>query len=307
MISLKSFSRASLVVASFALGGCSQFGPFEAKEIASPTLTPVTPIGARLAFLSSPAQKVDVAIYSYEDRTGQQKPAEGYANFSKAVTQGGDAILVDVLKDVGNGQWFNVIERNGLKNLMTERGLIDQTNENYKNLQRSSLPPLRFAGMLIEGGIIDYDSNVLTGGDGASILGIGYNTQYRRDRVSVALRAVSVSTGEVLVSVQTDKTVYSVLEQDSAFLYVSSDAIFQFERGYTRNEPVGLAVRQAIELAVYGLVMEGANANLWAFADEIEGRRLVDDYRSLKAGQPDWVDALYSETTPENSQFTGVE
>ena len=43
------------------------------------------------------------------------------------------------------------------------------------------------------GGIIGYDANILTGGFGANFLGIGGNTEYRRDNVSVYVRAVSIA------------------------------------------------------------------------------------------------------------------
>ena len=48
--------------------------------------------------------------------------------------------------------------------------------------------------MILEGGIIGYDSNIETGGRGARTLGIGGQTQYRRDVVIVSLRAVSTLT-----------------------------------------------------------------------------------------------------------------
>ena len=37
------------------------------------------------------------------------------------------------------------------------------------------------------------------------------------------------------------------------------------ETGSTFNEPVGLATRKAIEAAVYGLVIEGLEKQIWDF------------------------------------------
>ena len=62
----------------------------------------------------------------------------------------------------------------------------------------------------MEGGIISYDSNYQTGGTGARYLGIGFTNQYRRDRITVALRAVLVQTGEIILNVSTSKTIFSV-------------------------------------------------------------------------------------------------
>src|SRR3546814_14597713 len=71
-----------------------------------------------------------------------------------------------------------------------------------KTLNRRALPPLLFAGILLEGGIIGDDSNTKSGGLGARFLGIGGSTQYREDTVTVYLRAVSVKTGEVLSTIK---------------------------------------------------------------------------------------------------------
>ena len=245
-----------------------------------PTLTETTRIGGSLALLPPPRQKIDIAVYAYADQTGQQKPADNFSRFSKAVTQGGEAILVDVLKDASGGRWFNVVERTGLQNLLTERQLIDQSNATYRGTTRSVLPPLRFAGIILEGGIVAYDSNIKTGGIGARYLGVGGSTKYRQDIVTVALRTVSVSSGEVLNSVTTEKTVYSTLVDAGVFRFVGVDELLEIDAGTSANEPVGIAVRQAMELAVYSLIVEGAAHGVWKFDDMAEGQAIVHAYRN---------------------------
>ncbi|WP_212523116.1 CsgG/HfaB family protein [Actibacterium sp. MT2.3-13A] len=275
---------AALILSAALLGACAAPGDLPELQGAPPSFATKTAIGVELERLPAPRRPVDVAVYGYSDQTGQQKPADNFSRFSKAVTQGGTAVLIDVLKDVGGAGWFNVVERAGLQNLLTERNLIDQTNLAYRGTSRSVLPPLRFAGIILEGGIIDYDTNSMTGGFGARILGVGASTSYRRDRLTVSLRAVSVNTGEVLTSVMTEKTVYSVLVRGDVFRYVSADEILEIEAGLSRNEPVGLAVRQAIELAVYSLVIEGAMNGLWSFQNAAEQSRHIALYRQRKAG-----------------------
>jgi curli production assembly/transport component CsgG len=264
------------------LAGCAT----PQAQIRPPTAEPVTTTGAMLRALPPPRRRVDVAVYSYEDRTGQQKPNDFVAEFSKAVTQGADAILVDVLKSAAGARWFTVVERGGLTNLMTERNLIEQSHRAYRGAQTSPLPALRFAGVLLEGGIVNYDSNIETGGAGARLLGIGASTQYRRDSVTVFLRAVSVNTGEVMESVTAAKTIYSVLTQGTVFRYIDADEVLEAEAGIARNEPTGLAVRQAIELAVYRLILEGAESGIWAFADAGAQRALLAQYRGQNAQRP---------------------
>src|SRR3546814_12995748 len=90
-----------------------------------------------------------------------------------------------------------------------------------KTLNRQALPPLLFAGILLEGGIIGYDSNTKSGGLGARFLGIGGSTQYREDTVTVYLRAVSVKTGEVLSTISVRKSIESIGLDANTFRYVA--------------------------------------------------------------------------------------
>jgi curli production assembly/transport component CsgG len=123
-----------------------------------------------------------------------------------------------------------------------------------------------FAGVLIEGAIVGYDSNTISGGAGARYLGIGTSTQYREDVVTVTMRAVSVQTGEVLVSVAVTKNIASYSDQMGMFRFVDlGTAAVEFEVGNARNEPVTYAVRAAIEQAVVEMIKEGAEREFWAF------------------------------------------
>lgn len=217
--------------------------------------------------LPRPERPLDIAVYEFPDLTGQHKPNTSFSEYSRAVTQGADAILADVLTKTGGGTWFNVIERRGLPNLLRERQIIQATRQQYDGQGAQPLSPLLFAGILLEGGIVAYETNQLTGGLGARYLGIGGNTEYQRDMVTVNLRAVSVTSGRVMASVTTTKEIYSTLLQASVFKFIGVDALLEVESGFTRNSPPQLAVREAIELAVYALVMEGVQKGLWSFAD----------------------------------------
>ncbi len=139
---------------------------------------------------------------------------------------------------------------------------------------------MRFAGLLLEGGIIAFDGNVVTGGAGANFLGIGGNVQYQQDTVTVGMRVVSVQTGEILTSVTTTKTVYSVGLDTNVYKFVSVDQLLQAEAGFTRTEPTQLAVRQAIDLGIYATIMQGVQRQLWSFADVEGGHVLLSDFLS---------------------------
>lgn len=209
-----------------------------------------------------------VGLYSFTDKTGQRKPAENVANLSSAVTQGAEVWVIDALLQAGEGTWFEVVERSGMDNIIRERQLIRNTRENYEKENATPLAPMKFAGILIEGGIVGYDSNVTTGGNGAMYLGIGSATEYRIDTVTVAMRLVSVSTGRVLVSVAAEKSIASYRQGANAFKFLElGTEVLEIETGYSVNEPTNYAVREAIEAAVIELIYQGADQDLWQFKE----------------------------------------
>lgn len=251
----------------------------------APALSAQTPTRSALAELPPPTRPVPVAVYRFDDQTGQHKPNSTYSDYSRAVTQGAAAILVEALLDTGDGAWFEVYERERLGNLLQERKIIDTTRQNFLGEDGQPLPPLapmKYAGIILEGGIIGYDSDVITGGAGARYLGIGGSTEYRRDVITVSLRATSVKSGRVLESVSASKTVFSVSAQGGVFKFVSLDNLLEIETGFSINEPVLLATRQAVEKAVLALVAEGSTSGLWAFADDLGGT-FLSDYADEKA------------------------
>ncbi|WOH68015.1 CsgG/HfaB family protein [Bradyrhizobium sp. BWA-3-5] len=254
-----------------AAGGCALTGT--AKDLVTPpaTLVPATKTGLVLDTLPPPRQKLDVAVYNFPDLTGQNKSNDNFAEFSRAVTQGGSSILTDVLVKAGGGAWFDVAERADLQSLLQERQIIQNTRTALMGKNAQSLPPLRFAGVLLDGGVIGFDTNETTGGIGANYLGIGGNVSYRQDIVTVALRAVSVQTGRVLASVTTTKIIYSVNVGGHAFQFAAVDALLQADVGVTKNSPATLAVREGVQLAVYSLIFEGVKNNLWEFRDPAAG------------------------------------
>tara|TARA_Y100001937_G_C7073718_1_gene309597 strand:- start:45 stop:779 length:735 start_codon:yes stop_codon:yes gene_type:complete len=232
---------------------------------------------SQLLNLPWPNQKTVVAVYSFPDLTGQRKASDNLASFSTAVTQGAESILVEALRDAGKGNWFVVVERSGLDHLTKERQLVRSTFESYNKDKdgRTILKPLLYAGMLIEGGIVSYDTNLRTGGTGARYLGIGMKNQYREDKVTVVLRAVLVQTGEVLLNVTATKTVLSTGGGGDVFRFIElGTELVEMESGYSENEAVGYAVRAAIEAGVYGLVMQGLEKEVWDF-----------DYTKLREGE----------------------
>lgn len=203
-----------------------------------------------------------VAVYNFKDLTGQRKRRDNLADFSTAVTQGSTELLIDALKTAANGQWFRVVERHGIDHLVRERQIVRSTREENDN--DKGIQPLLFAGIILEGGIIGYDSNLESGGRGARTLGIGHQSQYRRDVVTVSLRGISTLTGEILLNVQTQKTILSVGGGFDVFKFVDMDTqLVEIEDGVAENESVTVATRAAIEAAVVAIIIQGDERGFW--------------------------------------------
>lgn len=228
-----------------------------------------TLINKELANIGKPFIKPTIAVYptSFTDQTGQRRSNSSYASFSTAITQAPHAYLIRALKHASDGEFFDVVERVGLDNLTKERQLIRSTRKDFK--ESKDLMPLTFAGLLMEGGVIGYESNIKSGGLGARYLGIGSTKEYRQDIVTVSLRTVSVSTGKVLTEVLTTKSILSVAISQDAFRFVSNDTeLVEIENGMVENESVNIALQNAIETAVLETIQLGLKKNLWSIINE---------------------------------------
>ena len=276
------------MLATFVLSGCASVVNIPEPEM------PVLVRNTNTEFNNLPAPatgKLVAAVYGFTDKTGQRKPSDKMANISTAVTQGSEVWLIKALQEVGGGEWFQVVERVGLDNLTKERQIIRQARQSVGD--ERELKPMLFAGVIIEGGIIGYDSNVLTGGAGVRYLGIGPSTQYRQDIVTVTMRMTSTQTGEVLLSVSVTKTIISSGSSMTVFKFFDmGTSSFEAEAGHTINEPVNYAVRVAIEQSVVELIKEGAKKKLWKYKSPESTVTLLPRAEALKKW-PQYKGSLY--------------
>ncbi|WP_298773276.1 CsgG/HfaB family protein [uncultured Shewanella sp.] len=239
------------------LSGCSLF-PKPVLNVTPAELNTISDTMKALQSKPKPKYPIPVAVYSFRDQTGQYKPQQNVSSFSTAVTQGATSMLVQTLLD---SKWFSPVEREGLQNLLTERKIIKKQVIKSKPAE---VPHLTDARLLLEGGIISYETNTSTGGVGVEYYGIGASELYREDQITIYLRAVDVHTGKVMMSVSTTKRVYSQEMRAGLFRYTSLNRLAEAEIGYTTNEPVQFCVLQAIELAVAELIEQGTELGYWS-------------------------------------------
>lgn len=271
---MKKTTLSLAILAVIVLSGCATGSAVREKvtgnQFDAPVIEQNTFLKEQSGKLLPPANgPVPVAVYGFQDKTGQRKSMPNIASLSSAVTQGAESYLIKALQDVGQARWFTVLERVGLENLIKERQMIRQAREQYQGKDAKPMPPLMFAGIIVEGGIVGYDSNTLTGGSGVRLLGIGASTQYQSDTVTVNLRTVSVSTGEVLTSVTVTKTVLSYMDKFGVLKFIDSGTqSVEAETGTSINESINKAVNLAVQAAVVNTIHEGARKGHWNFKDE---------------------------------------
>ena len=277
------------------LSGCATIH-MEASKEEPVALTPRENLTTKIPPLDGPP--MTIAVYGFQDKTGQMKPNDRLAVFSKAVTQGSEVFLIKALQDSKN--WFKVVERVGLDNLIKERQLIRNQREVYEGKDARPLKPMTVAGVMIEGGIIGYDSNIRSGGNGARFLGIGGSQQYRVDEIVISLRLISVNSGEILISNAVSKTIYSTQHNVGVLRFVDAGTkALELENGQALNEPTTYAVRVAIEQAVYDMIIEGEKKGLWRFKKPVvQAEPVVQTAPVVKEEKKDVVVQTQTSQTP---------
>ena len=210
--------------------------------------------------------KPTIAIYpnSFRDLTGQRRSNSSFALFSTAVTQAPEAFLIRAFKHTANGKFFRVVERVGLDDLTKERQLIRSTRKEFKDDDK--MKPLLFAGLLVQGGVISYESNLKSGGSGARYLGIGTSKQFREDTVTISLRLVSVLTGEVLMETLVSKSILSTSVSQDVFRFIEAGSeLVEIEGGIAENESVSIALQKAVERGVLNIINIGIDRGYWKY------------------------------------------
>lgn len=231
-----------------------------------PRVGTLTYMSAALAGLPHARRPINVAVYEFPDLTGQNRPNGNYADYSRAITQGAAAMVVDALKTAGSGTWFNVVERTNVDSLLRERRLIQDTYEVLKRSPRDKIQPLQFAEYLVTGGIISFDAPISTGNVSATYSGIGGGYGQNRNLVTINIRLVRVKDGAVLKSIDVSRQILSATASASANRFIRN-RLLEAEASLTVAEATQIAVREAIETGVYELVRKGLDLGLWSLAN----------------------------------------
>lgn len=236
----------ALSLSTAALGGCADYASWPRGGMTEPLFTGAAKAHDALRAAPHPRQRVMTAVNSIQDQTGKLS----FGLF------GPDAgmMLAQALQNAGGGAWFAVVDRDSLDELAaSHRFALDQ-------------PRRRPRAVRVDCTITSVDSALERGGDGAALLGASANSPYWRISVTMDLRASSVFPGPVPVQVSVREELYAAPLRDGGVKYASLGAQLPARTGFSAESPPELAVREAMEKAVYRLVLRATARKLWAFA-----------------------------------------
>jgi curli production assembly/transport component CsgG len=251
------------VILLMGLSGCANFdntGSLNTRPVVGHLTSP----GQLLLGAPAPRSPISVAVYDFQDLTGQNKSSitSVFAEFSRAITQGASAILVDALKTAGSGSWFKVVERGYLDSLLRERKLIQDTYLVLKKNPRTKIDPLQFADYLVTGGVVSYDTPVSFASAAGGFAGYEAGVNASKALVTVNLRLVRVRDGVVMKSIDASRPILSASASASAARVVNN-SVLSAQASAGLNEATQTAVRECIEAAVYELMRQGVQDQLW--------------------------------------------
>lgn len=200
---------------------------------------------------------LNVGIYNCYDSTGQKrKSVPGVTDFSSAVPQDCTPFLMSALHALPH---YRVLERSRVDDILKERQLAAVM---LGEKSRTALGSMVIADVLLLGQIVSYDRTTSQSAGGLAINAVGVAREKVADTFTFSLRAVSTKSGEVLGEVLVQKTVESVQSNGHILKIIGVDT-HSIELGVASNEPAGLALQQAIRLAVLSLTRKGMQSGWW--------------------------------------------
>lgn len=193
----------------------------------------------------------NIGIYNCIDTSGQKrKGTGGGSDFSSAVPQDCSPFLMASFRSVG---FYRVLERSRIDDVLKERQLATVM---HGDVGKKILGAMHIADAVMMGQILSYDRSTSQSAGGVALSALGGSRQYVSDAFTFSLRAVSTKTGELIDEVLIKKTVTS-LQLDGHVLRVVGVEMASLEYGASENEAIGVALQEAVDLAVRTLTDQG--------------------------------------------------
>ena len=260
------------------LAGCVQDPP--------PSARPQVLKAEEITLPPPPPRALTVAVYNCIDTTGQRRPTGTSQELSSAVPMDCSPYLVEAVRSLRPG-YVLLVERQHVDELLRERQLATLALNSVATSAAPASPPgaaaagapggppvpppkrlsmLRVAEILLIGQVVAYDRQTRQLSAGLALAGIGATGTMVTDLVTFSLRAVAVQTGEILGQSSVTKSITSQMI-GGHITRVFPTTILDLELGGGANEPVGLAMREAIRSSLTQLVGRGIHDGWWGAVD----------------------------------------
>ena len=254
----------------------------------SQTISPVsndTSMTALLASLPEPVERVPVAVYLIQDKTGQNLEMETYTSLSRAVSQGATDMMIHALV---LSRQFKVADRSIFDQLMTEQDLqgMQRLAPEQKDPQLNQLMGSRY---IIVGSVTEYGLK-RTRGTRLSISGIGMSGEDVLAYAAIDIRVIDSTTGEAVHTISLRDDIRGTSIGGDIFRFAAADLLVDMETGVGYQEPINFVVRRLIETSVYEMCVN-------FFADQTGIRPLLDS---------DQVAALNNQLRREKSSTSEI-
>jgi curli biogenesis system outer membrane secretion channel CsgG len=200
-----------------------------------------------------------IAVGEVRDLTGKYVESEG----GSVITQGGAHMVMSALGKLGDS--ITLVERVssevGDRELQyMDRRQLGDGREHIVPGEEAAVPWLPYFGgtvlrsdYFIVGAITELNWNLSSGGAEARVSGFGVRSRSMTMNVAVDLRIVNTSSMKVEATTSLQKQILGREEGADMFRFLG-DYLFDINTGRRMQEPVQLAVRTTLELAVLELI-----------------------------------------------------
>lgn len=252
---MRRFGAVCLTLMSTTLfSGCGLLAPSDDSGVQPMVVYPVTdnetPYSHCLRNLRNvPANNLPVfAVGEIADKTGQNSYGEE-SRVNKNLTQGTAEMVMSALYKTGKAQ---LVERYDLRVPLAEVKLAEQ---NRLSRPASSFGRLPSSDFVIVGAITELNYNIVSGGVGLRIAGIGGSARVAVVNVALDLRVISTKNFAVAYVSTLQKQIYGYEVEADVFRFFDQTYV-ELQSGQVRNEPLQLGVRSVAEMAVYQIMTD---------------------------------------------------
>ncbi len=185
------------------------------------------------------------AIGEISDRTGQYEDD----GLSRPLSQGVSEMVYSAMHKTGKAR---LVERYDLRIPLAEMALVQQgavvgrTADDYR---------IQGSDFVILGAITEMNFNIVSGGVGLTVYGIGGSARVAIINVALDLRVVDTTSFQVPYVVSLQKQIRGTEVEADIFRFFG-ETLVGFEAGGIRNEPLQVGVRSVAEMGVYQIMTD---------------------------------------------------